>query len=286
MTEFQLSFREHTLSLGKNTCVMGILNVTPDSFSDGGSFFRHSDALEHAGKMVSDGADIIDIGGESTRPFSDPVGTEEEIRRVVPVIRELARHIPVPISVDTSKAEVARQAIEAGAAIVNDVTAMEGDPEMASVVAEYKVPVVVMHMKGEPRTMQINPHYDDPVAEIFDYLKKIIEKAEADNIPKSQIIIDPGIGFGKTVHHNFMLHKNLAEFTGLGVPILFGSSRKTFIRKTLSEGKDTAVPSPLVDAGSMASVAAAVMNGAHIVRVHDVASAVATVKIIDAVKNA
>lgn len=285
MKEFDISFRDHRLVLGKNTCVMGILNVTPDSFSDGGSFFKHSSALTHARQMVSEGANIIDIGGESTRPFADPVSVEEEIRRVVPVIRELAKNIQVPISVDTSKAEVARQAIEAGASIVNDVTAMEGDPEMAAVVAEYDVPVIVMHMKGDPRTMQIDPHYDDPVKEIAEYLEGIIQKAEKNNIPKSRIIIDPGIGFGKTIQHNFMLHKGLAEFKKLGVPILFGSSRKSFIRKTLSEGDDSAVSPTLIEAGSLASAAAAVMNGAHIVRVHDVAATVATVKIIDGIKN-
>ncbi len=286
MIDFQLSFNGHNLKLGKNTCVMGILNVTPDSFSDGGAFFKHSSAVSRAQQMISEGADIIDIGGESTRPLAEPVSVEEEIRRVVPVIKELSKHISVPISVDTSKATVARQAIEAGASIVNDVTAMEGDPDMASVVANYNVPVIVMHMKGTPRTMQREPHYDNPVKEIFNYLDDIITKAEKNNIPRSKIIIDPGIGFGKTIHHNFLLHKELSEFLKLGVPILFGSSRKSFIRKTLSDINDEDVSAELIEIGSQASVSAAVLNGAHIVRVHDVGATVATVKMIDAIKNA
>ncbi len=286
MTEFQLSFKGHNLKLGKNTCVMGILNVTPDSFSDGGEFFKHSSAVSRAQQMISEGADIIDIGGESTRPFADPVAVEEEIRRVVPVIKELAKHISVPISVDTAKASVARQAIEAGASIVNDVTAMEGDPDMAAVVAEYDVPVIVMHMKGDPRTMQVNPHYDDPVKEIYGYLEEVLAKAEKNNISRSKIIIDPGIGFGKSIQHNFLLHKELAQFLKLGVPVLFGSSRKSFIRKTLSADNDTEVSMDLIETGSQASISAAILNGAHIVRVHDVASTIATVKMIDAIKNA
>lgn len=286
MTDFQLSFKGHNLTLGKNTCVMGILNVTPDSFSDGGVFFKADSAINRARQMIKEGADIIDIGGESTRPFADPVGVEEEIRRVVPVIAELAKNISVPISIDTAKADVARKAIEAGASIVNDVTAMEGDPEMASVVAENNVPVIVMHMKGEPRTMQLDPHYDNPVKEIYDYLETIIRKAEKNNIPKSKIIIDPGIGFGKTVEHNFILHKGIEEFKKLDVPILIGSSRKSFIKKTLAGESGEDVSAELIETGTQASVSASILKGAHIVRVHDVASTVATIKIIDAIKNA
>lgn len=286
MTEFNLSFNGHNLKLGKNTCVMGILNVTPDSFSDGGVFFKADSAISRARQMIKEGADIIDIGGESTRPFAEPVSVEEEIRRVVPVITELSKNISVPISIDTAKAEVAKQAIEAGASIVNDVTAMEGDLEMAKIVADYKVPVIVMHMKGEPRTMQLDPQYENPVKEIFEYLKSIIEKAEKNNIPKSKIIVDPGIGFGKTTEHNFMLHKGLDEFKKLNVPILIGSSRKAFIRKTLADGSNVEVSPELIETGTQASVSASILKGAHIVRVHDVASTVATIKIIDAIKNA
>lgn len=235
--------------------------------------------------MVEQGADIIDIGGESTRPFSEAVPAEEEIRRVVPVIRELAKTIPVPISIDTNKATVAEQAIAAGASIVNDVSAMEMDPDMARVVAENKVPVILMHMLGLPRIMQVNPHYDDVVSEIVAYLENVIRKAEDRGIPKSMIIADPGIGFGKTIEHNFRLLKHIQEFKCLNVPILVGSSRKAFIRKTLgeAEGKDI---SREIEIGTQATVSASVIGGAHIVRVHDVASTVATVKILDAMKRA
>ncbi|MFA6012037.1 MAG: dihydropteroate synthase [Desulfobacteraceae bacterium] len=285
MNSFSLSFKGHHLKLGINTCVMGILNVTPDSFSDGGRFFKASQAIDQAHKMVEQGADIIDIGGESTRPYSDAVPAEEEIRRVVPVIRELAKTIPVPISIDTNKALVAEQAIAAGASIVNDVSAMEMDTDMARVVAENKVPVILMHMRGLPRTMQVNPHYDDVVSEIIVYLENVIRKAEEQGIHKSMIIADPGIGFGKTIEHNFRLLKHLSEFKRLDVPILVGSSRKAFIRKTLgaAEGKDL---SREIEIGTQATVSAAVIGGAHIVRVHDVASTVATVKILDAMKRA
>lgn len=285
MNSFSLSFKGHHLKLGTNTCVMGILNVTPDSFSDGGRFFKASQAIDQAHKMVEQGADIIDIGGESTRPFSEAVPAEEEIRRVVPVIRELAKTIPVPISIDTNKAIVAEQAIEAGASIVNDVSAMEMDPDMARVVADNKVPVILMHMLGLPKTMQVNPHYDDVVSEIIVYLENVIRKAEERGIPKSMIIADPGIGFGKTIEHNFRLLKHLQEFKCLNVPILVGSSRKAFIRKTLgeAEGKDI---SREIEIGTQATVSASVIGGAHIVRVHDVASTVATVKILDAMKRA
>ena len=285
MNEFTLSFKGHTLKLGRNTCVMGILNVTPDSFSDGGRFFQTSQAIARARQMVDEGVDIIDIGGESTRPNADDVSVEEEIRRVVPVIEAISKQVSVPISIDTAKADVAEQAILAGASIVNDVSAMEMDPRMVQVVFENKVPVILMHMKGSPRTMQVNPHYDDPVMEIRQYLENAIRKAEEKNIPRSMIIIDPGIGFGKTMDHNYHLLKHLPDFSRLNVPILVGTSRKAFIRKTLADnsGKDI---SHDIEIGTQATVSASILGGAHIVRVHDVASTVATVKIIDRLKNA
>jgi dihydropteroate synthase len=285
MHEYLLSFRDHKLKLGPRTCIMGILNVTPDSFSDGGHFFKATQAIERAHQMVKEGADIIDIGGESTRPFSEAVPLEEELNRVVPVIRELSREIAVPISIDTNKAEVARQALDAGASIVNDISAMEMDLDMAKVVAAYQVPVILMHMKGTPRNMQENPRYDDPVKEIFDYLAGVIEKAENNGIPRSLIIADPGIGFGKTINHNFILLKHLDAFSNLNVPILVGSSRKGFIRKTVAGDTREATPQD-IEIGTQATVSASVLGGAHIVRVHDVASTLATVKIIDALKNA
>jgi dihydropteroate synthase len=265
---------------------MGILNVTPDSFSDGGRFFQTSQAIARAKQMVDEGADIIDIGGESTRPFSEAVPADEEIRRVVPVIEAISKQVPVPISIDTNKAEVAEKAILAGASIVNDISAMDMDPGMARVVSDHKVPVILMHMQGTPRTMQANPHYDDPVREIIEYLDSVIRKAEAAGIPRSMIIADPGIGFGKTMDHNFHLLKHLSEFSRLEVPILVGTSRKAFIRKTLAlddPGKDDAHG---IEIGTQATVSASILGGAHIVRVHDVASTVATVKILDRLKNA
>jgi dihydropteroate synthase len=285
MTDYRLSFRNHTLSLGPSTCIMGILNVTPDSFSDGGQFFKTSQAVSRALQMVEEGADIIDIGGESTRPFSETVSLSEELDRVIPVIEHLARNVPVPISIDTYKAEVARRAIEAGASIVNDISAMTMDPDMARVVGEYKVPVVLMHMKGTPKTMQANPHYDDPVREIRDYLAAAIRHAEAQGIDRAMIMADIGIGFGKTVAHNFTLLKHLDAFASLDVPLLVGTSRKAFIRKTLATDEKQATTHD-IEIGTQATISASILAGAHIVRVHDVASTRATVKIIDALKQA
>jgi dihydropteroate synthase len=285
MNTYSLSFKGHHLKLGENTCIMGILNVTPDSFSDGGRFFKAGQAIEQAHAMVEQGANIIDIGGESTRPFSDAVPADEELRRVIPVIQELAKDLPVPISIDTCKAVVAAKALEAGASIVNDVSAMEMDPDMARVVSAHQVPVVLMHMLGNPKTMQVKPHYDDVVTEIVTYLENVIRKAEDQGIARSMVIADPGIGFGKTIEHNFRLLKHLPEFHRLGVPILVGSSRKAFIRKTLGEGEGRDI-SRDIETGTQATVSASVLGGAHIVRVHDVASTVATVKILDAMKRA
>ena len=187
------------LRLGERTCVMGILNVTPDSFSDGGIFSDFEKAMTQAEKMVSDGADILDIGGESTRPFSEEVSVAEEIRRVVPVIEKLVSgKIPVPISIDTAKAEVARQALEAGASLINDISALQNDPEMGSVAAAYGVPVILMHMKGTPKNMQVSPHYDDLLGELHLFFEQAIDRAVKSGIERSKIIIDPGIGFGKT----------------------------------------------------------------------------------------
>jgi dihydropteroate synthase len=263
------------------------LNVTPDSFSDGGEFFTLDGAVAQGQKLFEDGADILDIGGESTRPFSDALSTEEEIRRVIPVIEILAAHIPIPISIDTTKAGVARRAIQAGASIINDVSALRLDHGLADVAAEYDVPVILMHMLGTPKTMQTNPVYDDLIKEIKEFLKNAIDYAQSKGISKSKIIIDPGIGFGKTVEHNLLLIKHLHEFKTLDVPIMIGPSRKAFIRNIL---KDTTVKEinpglPIVETGTQASVAAAVLNGAHMVRVHNVANTRTTLKIINAINN-
>ncbi len=287
METYNLAWGKHRLVLGKGTCIMGILNVTPDSFADGGKFFTLDDAVAQGQKLFEDGADILDIGGESTRPFSAAVSVEEEIRRVVPVIEKLARRISIPISIDTTKATVARRALEAGASIINDVSALRLDHEIADVAAEYSVPVILMHMLGTPKTMQIDPTYDDLIEEIKAFLKNAMNQAEKKGIAKSKIIIDPGIGFGKTVEHNLLLIKHLHEFKTLDVPILIGSSGKAFIRNILKDKtvKDINPDLAVVETGTQASVAASVLNGAHIVRVHNVSNTRATIKIIDAIKN-
>jgi dihydropteroate synthase len=266
---------------------MGILNVTPDSFSDGGRFFDVEAALAHAERMVAAGADIIDIGGESTRPFSDAVSPQEEADRVVPVIETLARRIEAPISIDTTKASVARQALEAGAAIVNDISALRAEPEIAGVAARHRAPLILMHMKGTPKTMQADPRYDDLIGEVVDFLDAAIRTATDAGVSRDSLIVDPGIGFGKTIAHNLCLIKRLEALECLDAPILVGSSRKAFIRRILQNDAQADIDPtlPQVETGTQATVAAAIMKGAHIVRVHDVDSTFTTARIIDAIRN-
>ncbi|MGD9731643.1 MAG: dihydropteroate synthase [Desulfamplus sp.] len=299
--EWQTARQKYSLELGgARTCIMGIINTTPDSFSDGGRYLKCDAAVEHGLKLADDGADIIDIGGESSRPFSDPVSVQEELDRVVPVIERLSAQIDIPISIDTVKSEVAKVAIEAGASIINDITALEKDDLMSSVAVEKGVPVILMHMKGTPATMQINPQYDDFLNEIMSYLKKRAESAINAGIPPEHIIVDPGIGFGKTVEHNLMVIKSLDKIALLGFPILVGPSRKSFVQKVLAGStnpkssksdiidkvsNNITPSSPKTEIGTMAAVAASIMNGAHIVRVHDAASARAVANIINAVQN-
>ena len=287
MKAYGIKWGSYRLDIGNTTRIMGIVNVTPDSFSDGGIFFDSNTAIAQGEKLAEEGADILDIGGESTRPFSEAVPAEEEIRRVVPVIEKLAGRISIPISIDTTKAVVAKYAIEAGASIINDISALRSDEKLANVAAKYGVPVILMHMKGTPKNMQVSPHYDDLLGEIKSFLKDAIERAVKSGIDRAKIIIDPGIGFGKTLEHNILLIKNLQELTDLGVPVLIGPSRKAFIRKILKDkaGNEPKPHEPVVETGTQAAVAAAILAGAHIVRVHDVASTVSTVKIIDALKN-
>ncbi len=250
---------------------MGILNVTPDSFSDGGRFLDPRDAVAQGLQLAAAGADIVDVGGESTRPFSEPVPAEEEIRRVVPVIAALSDALPIPISIDTSKAAVARRALEAGAAMINDISALRSDPDLAPLAAEFGVPVILMHMRGEPLSMQRDPRYDDLVGEINAFLRRV----------------DPGIGFGKTAEHNLQLIRRLPEFAGLNLPLLVGPSRKSFIRRLVAPENEKPLPpdQPAVETGTQSAVAACIFNGAHIVRVHDVANTLATVKVADAILN-
>ena len=278
-TVFELRCDPYLLTLGPRTLMMGILNVTPDSFSDGGLYFDMEDAVAHGEALSAAGAEIIDVGGESSRPFSEPVPPEEEIRRVVPVIEELARRLSVPISVDTTKAHVATRALDAGAVMVNDIGALRLNPAMADLVADADVPVVLMHMQGTPKTMQVNPQYQDVVGEVKSFLADVVQGAEEAGIDRSKIIVDPGIGFGKTVTHNLQLIKDLRALQPLGVPILIGVSRKSFISKLLGPGDERR------EAGTQAAVAAAALNGAHIVRIHDVERTRETLKLVDAIKN-
>lgn len=286
--QYTLRWNDFELALGRRTAIMGIVNITPDSFSDGGRFFTADAALDQALRLVAEGADIIDIGGESTRPYAEAVPAEQEINRVVPVIEKLAAKVRIPISIDTTKAAVAKAALAAGASIINDISALRMDPKLAEVAARNDVPVVLMHMQGEPRTMQINPVYQDVVAEVRSFLAEAVSRATKAGIARNKIIVDPGIGFGKTVTHNLLLIQNLAALADLNVPILAGSSRKAFIRKLLAtpSGEEPTPDDRAVAFGTQATVAAAVLNGAHIVRVHNVADTRCTVKLIDAIRNA
>jgi dihydropteroate synthase len=288
MSGFQLKFGNFQLDLGTRACIMGILNVTPDSFSDGGRFQDYDAAVAQGIRLAEQGAHILDIGGESTRPFSKPVSVQEEIDRVVPVIETLSQKISIPISIDTVKSQVAEAALDAGAAIINDISAFEMDPDMADVAVRHQVPVILMHMKGTPETMQENPVYDDLLKEIGDYLAARANDAVSKGIGKSNIILDPGIGFGKTVHHNLQLIKGLETIVNLGFPVLMGPSRKSFIRNILGKA-DTKIPLDTPDQienGTLAAVGACLAHGAHIIRVHNVQQTVAFTRIFDAIRNA
>jgi dihydropteroate synthase len=276
---FSLNWAKYRLDLGKRTHVMGVLNVTPDSFSDGGLYFQKEAAIEHGLRLAQDGADIIDVGGESTRPFSEEVSLQEELDRVVPVVEALSRAVKVPISIDTCKAEVARQALKAGASIINDISALRFDPDIIPVAAEASVPVILMHMQGTPGDMQKNPFYQNLIPEILNFLKQAVDRAVSGGIKEDMIIVDPGIGFGKTVDHNLEILKGLGQFCVLGRPILLGTSNKSFIGHLLNKEPHER------DTGTMATIAAGVLSGADIVRVHNVKKAVETVRIIDAIKT-
>lgn len=265
------------LEIGRRTLVMGILNVTPDSFSDGGVFYSPETAVKHAEMMETEGADIIDIGGESSRPGSGPIPDEAEASRVLPIIEKLAGRIKIPISIDTYKSSVARLALEAGASIVNDITALTGDPDMASLVADFGVPVILMHKKGTPKDMQVNPSYESLMFEIISFLADRIKTATDAGIAHDKIIIDPGIGFGKTIAHNLEIIRRLKELKSLGKPILVGTSRKSFIGKIL----DLPVSDRIEGTG--ATVAMAIANGADIIRVHDVKEMVRVARVTDAI---
>jgi len=266
------------LDFSHGCLVMGVLNVTPDSFSDGGEFFDPEKAVGHGLKMAANGAAIIDVGGESTRPGSDSVSADEQIKRVVPVIKALCEKTDVPVSIDTYKFEVAKAAVEAGAAVINDITALS-DERMGNLAAERRVPVVLMHMQGTPATMQIEPKYDDVVGEVLEFLLGRAKRAGKFGISKDMIFIDPGIGFGKTAEHNLSLLRNIDKFVAAGYRVLVGTSRKRFIGEITGKEK----PAERIF-GTAATVALCAAAGVSIIRVHDVAEMVDVVKVADKLK--
>ncbi|HEY6953230.1 MAG TPA: dihydropteroate synthase, partial [Bacteroidota bacterium] len=259
---FVFKLGSQSYDLAARTHLMGILNITPDSFSDGGKYFDTGRAVARGEEMIEEGADILDVGGESTRPGSDPLSVEEELKRVLPVVRELAKRTHLPISIDTYKSEVAEAALDAGAVIVNDISGLTFDPGMPDVVHRHEACVILMHVKGTPKTMQENPVYEDVVGEVTRFLAQQSERAR--NAGISKIIVDPGIGFGKNLEHNIQLLKQLRRLTALGRPVLVGPSRKSFIGKLLD-----ARPEDRME-GTAAAVTASILRGANIVRVHDV----------------
>ncbi len=267
------------------TKIVGVLNVTPDSFSDGRKFYKINDALKHAEKLISEGADIIDVGGESSRPGSIVVSEDTEIKRVVPVIKEIKKKFPkIPVSVDTYKPKVALNAIDSGAEIVNDIYGLRwsrrGESSMADVVAEKKVSVIIMHMKGTPQDMQKNPEYNDVISEVYKFFKERLKFAKSKGIKKERIILDPGIGFGKTLRHNLLIMKNLSKFGKLGIPIMVGPSRKSFINGLLNVDVSNRLE------GTIASSIYSLLNGAKYLRVHDVLSLKRALTVFEAIKNA
>jgi dihydropteroate synthase len=287
MQNFKMKFKDFDPVLGSETCIIGILNTTPDSFSDGGRFNSFDSALKQGLKLVEDGAHILDIGGESSRPFAKPVSEEEELSRVIPVIKALSKQIKAAISIDTVRASVARAALDAGASIINDISAFSRDENMAALAAKAKVPVILMHMKGKPEDMQNNPDYDDLMTEIRDYLAARAAFAIEQGVEKDKIILDPGIGFGKTVEHNLIIINHLNKIADLGFPVLVGPSRKSFIQKILSQGEECSVEADHIytEYGTLAAAAISVIRGAHIVRVHDVEKAKAFFKVFDAISD-
>ena len=274
---FHISYPGGTLDLGKRTRIMGILNVTPDSFSDGGRFLDPRKAVRRGRRLLREGADIIDVGGESTRPGARAVSAREEIRRVVPVIERLAKHGPL-VSIDTSKSSVARAAFRAGARMLNDVAALRGDSHIARVAAQAEVPVILMHRRGSPRTMQKNPRYRDIVRDIAGFLRSAVKRAWRAGVSRDRIILDPGIGFGKTPEHNLEILRRLGELRSLGFPLAIGTSRKSFLGHWLGKSVNERV------FGTGATVAVSILRGADLVRVHDVRAMADVVRMTDLLK--
>jgi dihydropteroate synthase len=276
--KFRLKLRTRTLLLGERTLVMGVLNVTPDSFSDGGLHLAADAAIARALEMERQGADIIDIGGESTRPGSQGISAETELQRILPVLDGLRGRLKIPISVDTSKAEVAEAAAGMGAEILNDVTALHNDPRLAEVARRRKLPLILMHMRGEPRTMQKRPFARNVMRDVTTGLRRAAALASRAGVAKSQIILDPGMGFGKSPQQNYEVLARLPELARLGFPLLIGTSRKSFVGRALG-----GVPESKRIWGTVATVAASILGGAHIVRVHDVSEIVQVARVTDAI---
>jgi dihydropteroate synthase len=281
---FRLKTSSGALRLGDRTLVMGVLNVTPDSFSDGGKFFDAAPAIEHALAMESAGAGLLDIGGESTRPGSPGTSAKEELARVLPVLHGLRGVLKIPISIDTQKAEVAEAALEAGAQIINDISGLKNDPRIAEVAARHRVPLILMHLRGEPRTMQVGGFARDVMKDVLQGLRKSVSIARKAGVAKSQIILDPGIGFGKSFSQNYELLQRLPQLAKLGYPLLVGTSRKGFLGATLARHGQPAPPEERIW-GTAATVTASILHGAHIVRVHDVAEMVQVARVADCLLN-
>ncbi len=271
---------EYFLNLDERTHLMGVLNVTPDSFSDGGDFLAPAKALKHALKMMQEGADIIDVGAESSRPGTKPLEAKEELNRLLPVLRLLLKELPLPISVDTYKPQVAEAALDLGAQIINDISGLCFDARMAPLIAGYKAALVIMHMQGNPGNMQDHPHYEALMPEIKSFLAERINMALEQGIAADRIVIDPGIGFGKTVEHNLQIIKRLGQLKSLGKPILLGTSRKSFIGKVLD------LPVRQREEGTAATLTCGILQGAQIVRVHEVAAMGRVVRMTDAIRTA
>jgi len=282
---FRLRLRSRTIALGERTLVMGVLNVTPDSFSDGGKFLDPRNAIEHALEMERAGADLLDIGGESTRPGSTETAAATELARILPVLEGLRGALKIPIAVDTRKSQVAEAAISAGAQILNDVSGLRNDPGMAEVARRHGVPLILMHMRGEPQTMQKKPFARDVMKDVRQGLRTAIKQARGAGVQKSQIIVDPGIGFGKSFEQNYELLRKLGELAKLGYPLLVGTSRKGFLGATLARKGKSAPPEERLWA-TAATVTASILGGAHIVRVHDVAEMVQVARVADCLLDA
>ncbi len=282
--KFRLRLASRTLELGERTLVMGVLNVTPDSFSDGGLFLRPGEAIERALALERAGADILDIGGESTRPGASSITVEEELERVLPVLEGLRGRLKIPISLDTQKSAVAEAAVAAGVQMLNDVSALRSDAALAEVARRHRLPMILMHMRGTPRTMQKRPFARNVLRDVTSGLRAALARARRAGLEKTQIVLDPGIGFGKSFAQNYQLLAHLPELAALGCPLMLGTSRKAFLGATLAHS-GAAAPAEERIWGTAATVAASIFGGAHIVRVHDVAEMVQIARVTDALLN-